>query len=53
MADDVHAKLVRLRAKNAALKARTGRGVSITVSEKSGVSVYGLGASPSRSYKEQ
>jgi hypothetical protein len=54
MADDpLHAELERLRAENAALKARTTRGVSIRVSEKGGVSVYGLGRFPVTLYKEQ
>jgi hypothetical protein len=53
MADDVQAELERLRAENAALKARTSRDVSIKVSEKGGVSVYGLGRFPVTLYKEQ
>ena len=54
MADDVQAELERLRAENAALKARPGRGaVSLKVSEKGGVSVYGLGRFPVTLYKEQ
>jgi hypothetical protein len=54
MADDpMQAELERLRAENAALKARTTRGVSIKVSEKGGVSVYGLGRFPVTLYKEQ
>ena len=46
-------ELERLRAENAALKARTARGVSLKVSEKGGVSVYGLGRFPVTLYKEQ
>ena len=54
MADnDVQAELERLRAENAALKARGPRGVSLKVSEKGGVSVYGLGRFPVTLYKEQ
>ena len=54
MADDaLQAELERLKAENAALKARTTRGVSIKVSEKGGVSVYGLGRFPITLYKEQ
>lgn len=51
---DLKAELERLRAENAALKQR-GRGVtaSIKVSEKGGVSVYGLGRFPVTLYKEQ
>ena len=53
MADEVQAELERLRAENAALKARTSRGVSMKVSEKGGLSVYGLGRFPITLYKEQ
>ena len=53
MSDDVQKELERLRAENAALKARGGRGVSLKVSEKGGVSVYGLGRFPVTLYKEQ
>ena len=54
MSDDtVQSELERLRAENAALKARTARGVSLKVSEKGGVSVYGLGRFPVTLYKEQ
>jgi hypothetical protein len=55
MADDdaVQAELERLRAENATLKAQATRGVSIKVSEKGGVSVYGLGRFPVTLYQEQ
>ena len=54
MADeDVNAELERLRAENAALKNRGQRGVSLKVSEKGGLSVYGLGRFPVTLYKEQ
>jgi hypothetical protein len=53
MADDVQAELERLRAENAALKSQATRGISIKVSEKGGVSVYGLGRFPVTLYKEQ
>jgi hypothetical protein len=54
MADDpLQTEVERLRAENAALKARTTRGVSIKVSEKGGLSVYGLGRFPVTLYKEQ
>ena len=56
MADDeVQSELERLRAENAALKASSARrgGVSFKVSEKGGVSVYGLGRFPVTLYKEQ
>lgn len=51
--EDLRAELERLRAENAALKVRTTRGVSLKVSEKGGVSVYGLGRFPITFYKEQ
>jgi hypothetical protein len=55
MADEgeLKAELERLRAENAALKARTARGVTLKVSEKGAVSVYGLGRFPVTLYKEQ
>ena len=54
MADnDIEAELARLRAENEALKRRSSRGVTIKVSEKGGVSVYGLGRFPVTLYKEQ
>jgi hypothetical protein len=54
MADEaIQAELERLKAENAALKARATRGISIKVSEKGGVSVYGLGRFPVTLYKEQ
>ena len=53
--DDVESELERLRAENAALKGSSARrgGVSFKVSEKGGVSVYGLGRFPVTLYKEQ
>jgi hypothetical protein len=54
MADETpEQELARLRAENAALKSRTARGISLKVSEKGGVSVYGLGRFPVTLYKEQ
>jgi len=54
MADDaLQAEVERLKAENAALRAQTTRGVSIKVSEKGGVSIYGLGRFPVTLYKEQ
>jgi hypothetical protein len=54
MADEeLQAELERLRAENEALK-RPARGqISVRVSEKGGVSVYGLGRFPVTLYKEQ
>src|SRR5215510_10239277 len=51
--DDMRAELERLRAENERLKNRGARGVSLKVSEKGGVSVYGLGRFPVTLYKEQ
>ena len=54
MADEaLQAELARLRAENAALKSRATKGVFLKVSEKGGVSVYGLGRFPVTLYKEQ
>jgi hypothetical protein len=51
--DDVKSELERLRAENERLKNRQTKGVSLKVSEKGGVSVYGLGRFPVTLYKEQ
>jgi hypothetical protein len=51
--DDLKAELERLRAENERLKNRQTRGASLKVSEKGGVSVYGLGRFPVTLYKEQ
>ena len=51
--EELKAELERLRAENSALKARSGRSVSMKVSEKGAVSVYGLGRFPVTLYKEQ
>ena len=54
MADeDLRAELGRLRKENESLKKGAVRGVSLKVSEKGGVSVYGLGRFPITLYKEQ
>jgi hypothetical protein len=54
MADeDIKAENERLRAENERLKSQRGRTVSLKVSEKGGVSVYGLGRFPVTLYKEQ
>ena len=47
------AELDRLRAENENLKTRGSKGVSMKVSEKGGVSIYGLGRFPVTLYKEQ
>jgi hypothetical protein len=52
--EGLEAELARLRAENEALRARTTRpGAPIRVSDKGGVSVYGLGRFPVTLYKEQ
>ena len=53
--EDLKAELERLKAENERLKGeRAGRGTtSLRVSEKGGVSVYGLGRFPVTLYKEQ
>jgi hypothetical protein len=51
--EDIQAELERLRAENERLKTQRGRSVSLKVSEKGGVSVYGLGRFPVTLYKEQ
>ena len=51
--EDVQAEIERLRAENERLKRGASRGVSLKVSEKGAVSVYGLGRFPVTLYKEQ
>ena len=51
--EDLRAELARLQAENEALKGKAARATSIRVSEKGGVSVYGLGRFPVTLYKEQ
>ena len=51
--EDLKAELEKLRAENERLKTQRGRSVSLKVSEKGGVSVYGLGRFPVTLYKEQ
>jgi hypothetical protein len=51
--DDLKAELARLQAENEQLKSQRGRAVSLKVSEKGGLSVYGLGRFPVTLYKEQ
>ena len=51
--EDLKAELERLRAENERLKSQRGRGAGLKVSEKGGVSVYGLGRFPVTLYKEQ
>jgi hypothetical protein len=51
--EDLQQELERLRSENARLKKTAARGVTLKVSEKGGVSVYGLGRFPVILYKEQ
>ena len=51
--EDLKAELERLKAENEQLKNQRGRSVSLKVSEKGGLSVYGLGRFPVTLYKEQ
>ena len=50
---ELQAELERLKAENESLKARGSKGVSMKVSEKGGLSVYGLGRFPVTLYQEQ
>ena len=51
--EDLKAELERLKAENERLRNQRGRSASLKVSEKGGVSVYGLGRFPVTLYKEQ
>lgn len=51
--EDLKAELARLKEENERLKNRTARGISLKVSEKGALSVYGLGRFPVTLYKEQ
>jgi len=51
--EELKAELERLKAENTALKARGAKGVSMKVSEKGAVSIYGLGRFPVTLYQEQ
>lgn len=51
--EELQAEIERLRAENERLKTRPGRGIHLKVSEKGGVSLYGLGRFPITLYPEQ
>jgi hypothetical protein len=51
--EDIKAELERLRSENAALKKGGSSNVRMKVSEKGGLSVYGMGRFPVTLYKEQ
>jgi len=51
--DEMQAELARLRNENEQLKSANKKGVSFKVSEKGGLSVYGLGRFPITLYPEQ
>ena len=51
--EDLKAELERLRNENAALKKGAATGISMKVSEKGAVSIYGMGRFPVTLYKEQ
>jgi len=53
MEETLEQKLARLEAENQALKGRRSGNLSLKVSEKGGLSVYGLGRFPVTLYKEQ
>jgi hypothetical protein len=53
MEETMEQKLARLEAENEALKGRRSGNLSLKVSEKGGLSVYGLGRFPVTLYKEQ
>ena len=51
--EDLRAEVERLRKENEALKSKEERGLSLKVSAKGAVSVYGLGRFPVTLYQEQ
>ena len=50
---DLMAELTKLKAENEALKKAGSRGISLKVSQKGAVSLYGMGRFPVTLYKEQ
>jgi hypothetical protein len=51
--DALRAELERLKAENESLKRRPEKGLSLKVSQKGAVSLYGLGRFPVTLYQEQ
>jgi hypothetical protein len=51
--EDLQTELERLRNENAMLKKGAASGIRMKVSEKGGVSIYGMGRFPITLYKEQ
>ena len=51
--EEMKAELERLRNENTALKKGAATGITMKVSEKGGLSVYGMGRFPITLYKEQ
>jgi hypothetical protein len=51
--EDTQAELARLKAENERLKGQQAKGLSLKVSEKGALSVYGLGRFPVTLYTEQ
>jgi hypothetical protein len=51
--EEMKAELEKLRAENDQLKTKSVRGLSLKVSEKGAVSLYGVGRFPVTLYKEQ
>lgn len=51
--DDIKAELEKLKKENAALKKGAATGITMKVSEKGALSIYGMGRFPVTLYKEQ
>ena len=51
--EDLRSELEKLKKENEALKKTSSKGLSMKVSEKGGLSIYGLGRFPVTLYKEQ